>query len=49
MYTIDTKKDEKFFIVINNQTNISVRVSKACNTLEQVKQQIGLLNIKEVI
>lgn len=48
MYTIDTKSDEKYFIVINPD-GFKVKISKACNTLDQVKKLIGLINIKEII
>lgn len=48
MYTIDTKSDDKYFIVINPE-GFKIRISKASNTLDQVKKLIGLINIKEVI
>ena len=48
MYTIDTKSDEKYFIVIN-PNGFKVKISKASNTLDAVIKLIGLVNIKEVI
>lgn len=49
MYTIDTKSDDKYFIVTNNDTGSKVKISKASNTLDAVKKLIGLINIKEII
>lgn len=48
MYTIDTKSDDKYFIVINPE-GFKIKISKASNTLDQVKKLIGLINIKEII
>ena len=48
MYTIDTKSDDKYFIVINPE-GFKIRISKASNTLDAVKKLIGLINIKEII
>ena len=48
MYTIDTKSDDKYFIVINPE-GFKIRISKSCNTLDAVKKLIGLINIKEII
>ena len=49
MYTIDTKSDEKYFIVLKEDGTEFCKVAKSCNTLDQVKKLIGLVNIKEVI
>ena len=48
MYTIDTKKDDKYFIV-TDPLGKSIKISKRCNTLEAVKKLIGLINIKKII
>ena len=49
MYTIDTKSNDKYFIIKNNNTGSEVKVSKSCNTLDAVKKLVGLVNIKEII
>ena len=49
MYTIDTKKDDKYFIIKNNNTGSEFKISKSCNTLDAFKKLIGLVNIKEII
>lgn len=49
MYTIDTKKSKRYFLVINNFTGFVTKVAKSCNTLENVKKLVGLINIKEII
>lgn len=49
MYTIDTKSNDKYFIVINNNDNTRIKVAKSCNTLDAVKKLVGLINIKEII
>ena len=48
MYIIDTKKDNKHFIVTDPLGN-SIKIAKSCNTLEDVKKLVGLLNIKKII
>jgi len=48
MYTIDTKKDAKYFIV-TDPLGKSIKIAKSCNTLEDVKKLIGTINIKEII
>lgn len=47
-YVIDTKKNDKYFIVINPE-GFEIKISKKCNTLDAVKKLIGLINIKEII
>ena len=49
MYTIDAKTDKDFYIIINNETGNSFKVSKRANTLETVKHWVGIINIKEII
>lgn len=49
MYTIDTKSNEKYFIVINNDSKNQIKIAKSCNTLEDVKRFVGIINLKEVI
>lgn len=49
MYTIDTKSNADYFLVINNEKGTSVKISKASNTLDAVKKLVGLVNIKEII
>lgn len=48
MYVIDTKKDDKHFIV-TDPLGKSIKIAKSCNSLEDVKKLVGLLNIKKVI
>lgn len=49
MYIIDAKNDEKYFLVINCETNQAIKISKSCNTLDAVKKLVGTINIKEII
>ena len=48
MYIIDTKKDDKYFI-ITDPLGYSFKIDKSCNDLEDLKMFIGTMNIKEVI
>lgn len=48
MYTIDTKKDPKYYLIIDSK-GFTTRVAKSCNTLDAVKKLVGLINIKEII
>ena len=49
MYTIDTKSNDKYFIVINNETGNEIKIAKSCNDLDAVKKLLGVVNIKEII
>jgi len=48
MYIIDTKKDDKYFIV-TDLLGKSIKIAKSCNTLEDVKKFVGLENIQAII
>lgn len=48
MYTIDTKSNEKHFIV-TDPLGKAFKVAKDCNTLEDVKKLVGLIHIKKII
>ena len=48
MYIIDTKKDDKYFI-ITDPLGGNWKIAKSCNSLEDVKKFIGSSNIKEII
>ena len=48
MYIIDTKKDDKHFIV-TDPLGKSIKIAKSCNSLEDVKKFVGLINIKKII
>jgi len=48
MYTIDSKSDDNYFIV-TDPLGKSIKISKSCNDLEDVKKLVGLINIKEII
>ena len=48
MYTIDTKSNDKYFIV-TDPLGKSFKVAKDCNTLEDVKKLVGLIHIKQII
>ena len=49
IYIIDTKASTTHFIVKDTSTGFNIKVSKAKNTLDDVKKLVGLINIKEVI
>lgn len=48
-YIIDTKSNDKHFIVLKENGNEFCKISKIDNTLDDVKRFIGTMNIKEVI
>lgn len=48
-YIIDTKSNDKYFVILKEDGTEFVKISKKCNTLESVKRFIGVMNIKEVI
>lgn len=49
MYIIDAKSDKDYFVVLYEDGNQFVKISKRGNTLETVKKFIGIINIKEII
>ena len=49
MYTIDAKNDIDAFVIINNETGNTFKISKKGNSLEKVKRWVGVINIKEII
>lgn len=49
MYIIDTKSNDKYFIIKNENNEELFKIAKSCNTLESVKRMVGVLHIKEVI
>lgn len=49
MYTIDAKTDKDAFIIINNETGNTFKISKRGNSLDTVKRWVGIINIKEII
>lgn len=46
-YIIDTTSNETHFIVLKDN-EVLCKIAKKCNTLENVKRFIGVMNIKEV-
>lgn len=48
-YIIDTKSDEKHFIILKEDGKQFCLISKKGNSLEDVKRFIGTMNIKDVI
>lgn len=49
MYIIDAKSNDKHFIIRYEDGKELVKIAKSCNTLEDVKKFVGLMNIKEII
>lgn len=48
-YIIDTKSDDKHFIILKEDGKQFCLIAKKGNSLEDVKRFIGTMNIKEVI
>lgn len=48
MYTIDTKSNTDYFIILKDGKEF-MRVGKKTNTLETITNFIGAQNIKEII
>ena len=48
-YIIDTKSDEKHFIILKEDGKQFCLIAKKGNSLEDVKRFIGTMNIKGVI
>lgn len=48
MYTIDTKTNADYFIILKDGKEF-IRIGKKTNTLETIKKFIGSENIKEII
>ena len=46
---IDTKSDEKHYVVLKEDGTQFCLIAKSNNTLDDVKRFIGTMNIKEVI
>ena len=48
-YIIDTKSDEKHYVILKEDGTQFCLITKSNNTLDDVKRFIGTMNIKEVI
>ena len=48
-YIIDTKSDEKHYVILKEDGKQFCLISKNGNSLDDVKRFIGTMNIKEVI
>lgn len=48
MYTLDTKTDPKYFLIVNNETGKVLKAAKSVNTVEQLKKHLGK-DLKEII
>lgn len=49
MYIIDTKSNDKYFLVTNTESGNTIKIAKSCNDLDSVKKMVGIVNIKEII
>lgn len=47
-FTIDTKTDSNYFIVLDENKKQAFKVSKRCNTLDKLKKYLGN-NLKAII
>ena len=48
-FIIDTKSDEKHFVILKEDGKEFCKISKSANSLETVKRFIGTMNIKEIL
>ena len=49
MYIIDTKSNENYYIIRDENSKELFKIAKNGNDLESVKRMVGVLFIKEVI
>lgn len=48
-YIIDTKSDEKHYVILKEDGKVVCLIAKKGNTLDDVKRFIGTMHVKEVI
>ena len=48
-FIIDTKINDKLFVILKEDGKEFCKMSKSANSLETVKRFIGTMNIKEII
>lgn len=48
-FIIDTKTNDKLFVILKEDGKEFCKMSKSANSLEDIKRFIGTMNIKEII